>query len=79
MAHQLTSMDGLDIPTIKAAVRGWILAHTLSAPLTVEWVMFELGMTRRQARLGLAEAEAAGIVQRDGTAEFTRTSMPPRT
>ena len=76
MAHQLTSMDGLDIPTIKATVRGWILAHTLSAPLTVERVMLELGMTRRQARLGLAEAKAAGIVQGDGTAEFARTSMP---
>ena len=78
MAHQLTSLDGVDIRTIHATVRGWILAHTLSAPLTVRRVMFELAMTERQARLGLAEAQTAGIVHNVGTDEWNRTSMPPR-
>ena len=41
--------------------------------------MFDLGMSQRQARLGLAEAKAAGVVQSDGNGEFTWTSMPPRT
>ena len=32
MAHQLEAIDGLDVRTVCATVRGWILAHTLESP-----------------------------------------------
>ncbi len=78
MAHQIESMDGLDIRIIHATVRGWILAHTLATPLTVARIAFELGLSERQAGLGLAEAQATGLVQGIGNGQWNRTSMPPR-
>ena len=78
MAHQIRSMDGLDVRIIHATVRGWILAHTLGSSLTVPRIAFELGFTEKQAGLGLAEAQATGLVQGVGNGEWNRTSMPPR-
>lgn len=78
MAHQLNTLDGMDIPIVHATVRGWTLAHTLETPLTVARIVFELGMTQRQASLGLAEAQTSGIVSSVGNGEWNRTSMPRR-
>ena len=78
MTHQIKSMDGLDVHIIHATIRGWILAHTLGSPLTVPRIAFELGLSKKQAGLGLAEAQATGIVQGVGNGEWNRTSMPPR-
>ena len=78
MAHQIKSMDGLDVSIIHATVRGWILAHTLGSPLTVGRIAFELGFSEKQAGLGLAEAQATGLVQAVGGGEWNRTSMPRR-
>ncbi len=75
MAHTLNTMDGTDVRIIHATVRGWILAHLLTAPLTVRRVMFELGLTERQARLGIAEAQTAGLVKSVGEDEWHRVSM----
>ena len=79
MAHQIKSIDGLDVNIIHATVRGWVLAHILNAPLTVQRVMAELGMSERQASLGLAEAQTSGIVKSVGAGEWNRTSMTPGT
>ena len=79
MAHQIKSMDGLDVTIINATVRGWILAHTLGSPLTVGRIAFELGFSEKQAGLGLAEAQATGLVHGVGKGEWNRTSMTPGT
>ena len=77
MAHTLNSMDGTDVRIIHATVRGWILAHLLSTPLTVRRVAYELGLTERQASLGLSEAQTAGLVKSVGNGEWNRVSMRP--
>lgn len=77
MAHTLETMDGTDVRIIHATVRGWILAHLLSTPLTVRQMMLELGLTERQVRIGIAEAQTAGLVQSVGEDEWTRVSMRP--
>ena len=77
MAHTLNTMDGTDVRIIHATVRGWILAHLLSTPLTVRRVAYELGLTERQARLGIAEAQTAGLVKSVGEDEWNRVSMRP--
>lgn len=77
MAHTLNTMDGTDVRIIHATVRGWILAHLLSTPLTVLRVAYELGLTERQARLGIAEAQTAGLVKSVGEDEWNRVSMRP--
>ena len=75
MAHALNTMDGTDVRIIHATVRGWILAHLLTAPLTLQRAVFELGLTERQARLGIAEAQTAGLVKSVGEDEWNRVSM----
>ena len=77
MAHTLNSMDGTDVRIIHATVRGWILAHLLTTPLTVRRVAYELGLTERQASLGLAEAQSGGLVKSVGNGEWNRVSMRP--
>ncbi|MYI70335.1 MAG: hypothetical protein F4103_16890 [Boseongicola sp. SB0673_bin_14] len=77
MAHTLNTMDGTDVRIIHATVRGWILAHLLSTPLTVRRVAHELALTERQARLGIAEAQTAGLVKSVGEDEWNRVSMRP--
>ncbi len=75
MAHRTEILEGLDTRTIRATVRGWILAHTLTAPLTVPRIVHELGMTERQVRFGLAQARKEGVIKAAGDGEWNRTSM----
>ena len=75
MAHAINTMDGTDVRIIHATVRGWILAHLLTAPLTLQRVVVELGLTERQARLGIAEAQTSGLVKSVGEDEWNRVSM----
>ncbi len=62
MAHQLEILEGLDTRTVRATVRGRILALSLTAPLTVPRIVHDLGMTERQVRFGLAHARKEGVI-----------------
>ena len=78
MAYTLNTMDGTDVRIIHATVRGWILAQLLNTPLPARQMMYELGLTERQVRVGVAEAQTAGLIQSVGTDKWSRVSMRPR-